>query len=265
MKLFTGWVVSAGLVLAATAANAQGPAPTAIGSSPYTAVSDIGGRYAEMGPEAPPPRYYGPGYGQNYGSGYGPALLPPAEVYTILRESGFSPLGIPQQRGLFYTVAVVDRRGDDGRLVIDARSGQIIRFVPAYRMGSNFSDDPPRAYGPAGPLPPISNLRGVPRPPESVPKIASRAPSSVPIPKASPPHAGDLKPEGAPLAAKPATDKPATEKPAPESAQQSAAVQARPADAPPAHPPAAVSIVEAKPAAPEIKPTQDMPKAQGLE
>jgi hypothetical protein len=26
-------------------------------------------------------------------------LLPPQEVYTIVRESGFSPLGIPQQRG----------------------------------------------------------------------------------------------------------------------------------------------------------------------
>jgi hypothetical protein len=265
MKLFTGWVVSAGLVLAATAANAQGPAPTVIGSPSYTAVSDIGGRYAEMVPEAPPPRYYGPNYAPNYEPGYGPALLPPTEVYTILRESGFSPLGIPQQRGLFYTIAVVDRRGDDGRLVIDARTGQIIRFMPAYRMGSNFNDDPPRAYGPAGPLPPISNMRGVPRPPEPVPKMASRAPSYVPIPKAAPPHAGDLKPEGAPLAAKPATEKPATEKPAPEPAQQSAAVQAKPADVPAAHPPAAVPIVEAKPAASEIRPTQEMPKAQGLE
>ena len=108
-----------------------------------------------------------------------------------MRENGFSPLGIPQQRGLFYTIAVIDRRGDDGRLVIDARTGQIIRFMPAYRMGSNFYDDPPRAYGPAGPLPPIGNMRGVPRPPASVPQMASRAPSSVPIPKASPPHAGD--------------------------------------------------------------------------
>jgi hypothetical protein len=252
MKLFTGWVVSAGLVLSATAANAQGVAQ-------YTTVSDVGGPYAEMPPEAPAR------YGPNYGPNYGPMLLPPTEVYTVLRESGFSPLGIPQQRGLFYTIAVVDRRGDDGRLVIDARTGQIIRFMPAYRMGSNFNDDPPRAYGPAGPLPPIGNMRGVPRPPEPVPKMASRAPSYVPIPKAAPPHAGDLKPEAAPLAAKPATDKPATDKPAPEPAQQSAAVQAKPADVPAAHPPAAVPIVEAKPAASEIRPTQEMPKAQGLE
>src|ERR1700678_2980076 len=121
MKLFTGWVVSAGLVLAATAANAQGVAQ-------YTTVSDVGGPYAEMPPEAPA-RYV-----PNYGPGYGPMLLPPTEVYTILRESGFSPLGIPQQRGLFYTIAVIDRDGADGWLAIDARNGRIVRMMRADRM-----------------------------------------------------------------------------------------------------------------------------------
>jgi hypothetical protein len=253
MKLFTGWVISAGLLFTATAANAQGPAPTVIGSStqqaPYSVVSDVGGPYAEMPPEAPPPRYYGP----TYGPGDGPMLLPPTEVYTIVRENGFSPLGIPQQRGLVYRIAVIDRRGDDGRLVIDARTGRIIRFVPAYRMGYNSFDDPTVIYGPAGPLPPISNMRGVPRPPESIPRVASRAPL-VPMPKPSPPHAGEIKPEATPLVAKPA----------PEPAQQSAAVQDKPTEAPVPRP-AAVPIVEAKPAAPAIKPTQEMPKAQGLD
>jgi hypothetical protein len=249
MKLFTGWVISAGLVFTAAAANAQGLEPVKNSGSPYTAVSDIGGPYAEMVPEAPPPpRYYGP----TYGPAYGPPMLPPTEVYAILRENGFSPLGIPQQRGFVYRIAVVDRRGDDGRLVIDARTGQIIRFVPAWRMGDNFYEGPRGAYGPAGPLSPME-MRGVPRPPASVPRVASRTPV-VPLPKASPPHAGEIAPEAKPLAAKPA----------PEPAQQSAAVLARPADVP-AHPPAAVPIVEAKPSAPAIKPTQEMPKAQGLE
>ncbi len=53
MKLFAGWVVSAGLVVSATAANAQMLAPNQIGSSPYTVVSDVGGPYAAMPPEAP--------------------------------------------------------------------------------------------------------------------------------------------------------------------------------------------------------------------
>ena len=68
-----------------------------------------------------------------------PALLPPTEVYAVLRENGFSPLGIPRLRGFVYTIAVIDRGGEDGRLVIDARDGRIIRFMPAadaYRHGA---------------------------------------------------------------------------------------------------------------------------------
>ncbi len=240
MKLFTGWVMSAGLVFTAAAANAQVLAPYEIGRSPYTAASDVDGPYAGMPPEAPPPRY-----------GYGPALMPATEVYTILRENGFLPLGIPQQRGFVYTISVIDRGGDDGRLVIDARTGRIIRFLPAHRMGDNSNDDLAGSYGPVGPLPPVSMVGGPPRPPASVPHVASRTPS-VPMPKASPPRAGEVKP----LAASPV----------PEPAQQSAAVQAKPADAAPTTPQAAApAAVETKPAAPSIQPTQEMPKVQGLE
>ncbi len=174
MKLFTGWAVSAALVLAAGAAQAQLLAPSGTGSPSYTAVSDFGGPYAEM-PPGPRPRY-----------GYGPTLLPPTEVYTVVREAGFSPLGIPQQRGLVYTISVIDRGGDDGRLIIDARTGRIIRFMPAHRMGDDFNEDMTSTYGPVGPLPPVPQqmrLRGVPRPPASIPHVASR---TVPVPKPNP-------------------------------------------------------------------------------
>lgn len=233
MKLVKGWVMAAGLVVSATAANAQVLAPYEMGRRPYFAVSDVAGPYAGMPPEAPVARY-------------GPMLLPPTEVYAIVRESGFSPLGIPHQRGPVYTIAVIDRGGDDGRLVIDARTGRIIRFVPADRMGNNFYEgyDP---YAPPGAPPPAGIFRGEPRSQLSAPRVASRTPP-VPLPKPSPPHAGEIKP----LAAKPA--------PAP--AQQSAAVQAKPADAPPSS--AAPAPLEAK-AAPQIQPTQDMPKVQGLD
>src|SRR5229473_1193592 len=238
MKLITGWVMTAGLVLAATAANAQVSAPYGAGRSHATVVSDVGGPYAAMVREAP-------------GPGYGPTLLPATEVYTILRENGFLPLGIPQRRGFVYTISVIDRGGDDGRLVIDARTGRIIRFLPAHRMGDNSNDDLAGSYGPVGPLPPVSMVGGPPRPPASVPHVASRTPS-VPMPKASPPRAGEVKP----LAASPV----------PEPAQQSAAVQAKPADAAPTTPQAAApAAVETKPAAPSIQPTQEMPKVQGLE
>jgi hypothetical protein len=248
MKLITGWVMSAGLVLAATAANAQVLAPHGVAGSRYTVV---GGPYAAM--EAPVPA-----------TGYGPTLLPPQEVYTVLRESGFSPLGIPQRRGLVYTIAVIDRGGEDGRLVIDARSGRILRFMPAYRMGDNLNDDSTTTYGPAGPasgpLPPVSHVRGPPRPPLAIPRVASRTPS-VPVPRASPSHTA----EPAPLAARPAAE---AVKPAPEPAQRSAAAPppAKPVDAQAAAP-AAPAAVAAKPAAPQVQlqPTQTMPKAQGLD
>jgi hypothetical protein len=232
MKLFTGWVVSAGLVLTAAAANAQVLVPYRSGY-----VSDFQGPYAAMPPDAAVPRY---GYGD------GPTLLPPQEVYTVLRDGGFSPLGVPQLRGFVYTIAVIDRGGENGRLAIDARTGRILRFMPGYRIGNNPGEDMPAAYGPSGPSP-VGQTRGAPRPPASIPHLASRSPSAVPLPKATPPHA-DAKPQAA--------------EPGP---QQAAAAQAKPADTATAPPAAAPAAVAAKPAAPPILPTQEMPKAQGLD
>lgn len=235
MKLFNGWVVSAGLVLSAMAANAQGLAPYGNGGPHYAVVSDFGGpSYGAVPQDIPAPRY-------------GPSLLPAEEVYTVVRESGFSPLGIPQLRGFVYTIAVVGRGGDDGRLVIDARNGRVIRFAPAYRMGNNFNED--FSYGPGGP-PPMSAVRGPPRPPGTVPHVASRTPAVVPVPKAPPPNVGEVKPEAA--------------KPAAEPAQQSATVQAKPVEAPAAASTVTTGSVPAKPA-PQILPTQQMPKVQGLD
>lgn len=114
MKRFAGLAVVAGLMVAASAANAQMPAP-------YQGVSDFDGPYERpygAVPPAPPPPVY-----NNYG-GYGPSLLPLPEVYAVLRDNGFSPLGAPYQRGLVYVIAAMDRNGQDGRLAIDARNGR---------------------------------------------------------------------------------------------------------------------------------------------
>jgi hypothetical protein len=254
MKLFTGWVMSAGLALAATSANAQMVAPTNAGNARYQAASDVGGPYAAMPPDAPAP-------------GYGPRLLPGTEVYTVVRENGFSPLGIPQQHGYFYTIAVIDRGGEDGRLVIDARDGRIVRFVPGYRVGSNYDEGLPPAYGQAGALPPmnpsmnppINQARGVPRPPASVPHVASRTPS-VPLPKAMPPRADE-----APVAARSDKNPDAKSDPAPAAAPQSMAMQTKPVELSKSPQNTAPAPTDAKPAAAQIQPTQEMPKVQGLE
>jgi hypothetical protein len=198
--------------------------------------------------------------------------MPPTEVYAVLRENGFSPLGVPRLRGLFYSVSAIDRRGDDGRLVIDARDGRIVRFVPADRFsglggyggyGDGYYGGAPRpSYGP---LEPMTRL-DAPRPPGALPpKIASRMPQTVPMPQAAPPRLGETRlgetrlGEKRPAEAKPLADKLTPAAPV----QQSAAVQAKPADVAPAAPSA--SPVEAKPPAPAIQATQPMPKVQGLE
>lgn len=243
MKLFTGWVMSAGLVLATTSANAQLLAPIEIANSLVTTVSDVGGAYAEA-----------------LMPGEGPRLLPGPEVYTVVRENGFSPLGIPQQHGYFYSIAVIDRGGEDGRLVIDARDGRIVRFVPGYRVGSNYDEGLPRGYGPSGRLPPIVNpVRGVPRPPASIPHVASRTPS-VPLPKAMPSRAGET-----PVAAKSDIKPEAKSDPAPAAPPQSMAMQAKPAEIAKNPQNTTPAPIDAKPAAPQIQPTQEMPKVQGLE
>jgi len=270
MKLITGWAASVGLVVAASTAHAQMPVPTDIGRAHYQAASDVQGPnpYAGMPAEAPATRY-------------GPALLPPQEVYAVLRESGFSPLGIPHQRGYVYVIAVVDRAGEDGRLMIDARNGRIIRFLPAFRMGGYYDEDYRSPYGPSGPGPYGAEGPGRYGPPGPGPYGPSRpgpygaeGPGpygavgrgatgslppmtdnrSAPRPPASVPRIASRTPVPAPKPAELAV------KPAPQPMQQSAAVQAKPADAPAAAPIAA----QAKPAS-TIQPTQEMPKVQGLE
>ncbi|KJC33847.1 hypothetical protein UP09_36080 [Bradyrhizobium sp. LTSP885] len=252
MKLFTGSVAAAVLALSAASAQAQLLAPYEIGNSLAIKVSDVEGPYAAMPEVPPPPRY-----------GRVPSLLPPMEVYTVLRENGYLPLGAPRQRGFVYTIAVIDHGGDDGRLVIDARNGRIVRFTSAHDMDDNFDDELTATYGPAGPMPPPIQAR-VPRPPAPIPHVASRA---VPVPKRSP-----LAARSAPAPVEATAPAPAaTEAAAPAPAQQTAAAAPRPAEAQAtqsnakAETPTVGLAAPPAPAAPAILPTQDMPKVQGLE
>jgi hypothetical protein len=269
MMRFMGWAVMAGLVLAASAANAQAVAPNDAGRPSYRSVSDFDGPYAAM-PPAPPPAY-------NYG-GYDQPLMPPQEVYAVLRDNGFSPLGAPHQRGFVYFIAVVDRRGDDGRLVIDARNGRILRFVPSYGFGPGpygggyFGAEPMSGYGSGyGPdaVPPPTVIRGsIPRPPASVPHVASRTvtppkPAAAAAPPASSQQSAaiETRPQASPPAqsSSPANTQTGTQASTPASPQGSAQASAQAGQ-----PPAAATVGEAKRGV-VILPTQPMPKAQGLD
>ena len=275
MKFFTGLAMSAALVCAAGTADAQ------MAGGKVRPASDFDEPYfsgpppaAIPEPEPPAPRYYDRGYygqdrgyergyynqdyrgsrdygyepGRSYsyapGYGYAPSLLPPQEVYAILRDNGFSPLGAPRQRGYTYVIAVLDRGGEDGRLIIDGRSGRIIRFVPASQWGQAFDRmnyQPGPFRDPGGPLPPPTVIKASPQTMQTGPSVVSRA---------APPRAVASRPAPAPVATRPA-----------EPPQKSAAVnEARPAQPAPQTP-----ATPQAPAAPQVKPSPGMPQVQGFE
>lgn len=282
MKLFIGWVATAS-VLVTGAAEAQVPAPYRLGMGAAVTVSDVGGPYAALPPDLPP------GYGQ---SRYAPApytlsVLPPREIFAIARETGFEPLGVPQQRGLVYTLSAINVDGEDGRLVIDARTGRILRFMPAYRLRDRMGEETVVTYGPAAAMPELPQYRrpqpGVPSREgavlrEAAPRVASRTPAAVPLPKKSPAKAvaTPAKPvtPAVPVAVTPPVAAPAAP------VEQQAVVAPKPdevrvipmtatppaATETPAAPTVAAPATEAKPATPpaaEVTPAA--PPVQGVE
>lgn len=293
MRLFTGSMMAAMLLTGVAHAQALRP-PGEVAA--VVRVSDVGEPYAppygapRVYEELPPRIYDAPRYG------YAPDMLGPREVYAIVRRAGFAPLGMLQQRGPVFTMAAVDPNGEDGRLVIDARSGQIVRFMPAYGLRDR---GPAEVYvrdEPATPPPVLPQYRRAPYAaalapaeprvaahPATAPaalagsRYASRTPAT-PQPKravravAAPakPVAADVAkpvavaPPAAPAAAPTqqsaaTTTPPAVEAKAPETT--GAAPAAPKADAPPTVP---AAPAEAKPAAPEAS-TNAPPAAQGAQ
>ena len=252
MKLFAGWAIPAGLLLAASAAQAQIIAPEdGAASSHYQDAADFDGPYSAV-PPAPAPYAYepAPSYGPppGYGPTPGPTLLPVPEVYAVLRENGFSPRGVPYLRGYVYTIAATDPDGEDGRLAIDGRTGRIIRFMPAYTMRRGFDEYRPLSYGPQSALPLSSYVvrvewplrranRHVPRPPASIPHVAGR-----PVPLPAP------RPAAAVERANPAG--------------QMAAIHGQPV---PKARQTAGTVDEHERSTAVIRPTQPMPPVQGLD
>lgn len=192
------------------------------------------------GPAAAQTVYYG---SQAYYGGRGAPpprddAMPAYEVAAILRSTGFLPLAGPIRRGGFYVVTAVHPGGDEGRVVIDAYTGRVVRFIPGAEavppsrgdemvlvyQGSTFPPpDQPRAVAPPPPPaiaarpmgPPLSSMRGVPRPPASIPRVASRTPSAAPVtprprPQAAPqkPDTAQAPPVPAPVETKPAVASP---------------------------------------------------------
>jgi hypothetical protein len=246
MKRGTSALVATAILLGGAGAATAQPLPPLDGPTViYGSRAHYGGR---VGPPVHAP-YDGP--------------MPSYEVAAILRSGGYLPLGGPVRRGGFYVVAAVHPSGDDGRVVIDAYSGRIVRFVPAPDVARASRGDemvlvyqgptfPPRDRArPVGPPPPLvaarswgppHSARGVPRPPAPVPNVASRTPSSGPATPRPRPQAAPPKPDTA---------------------------QAPPVPAPVETKPAATSppLVPKPPAekSPVVQPTQPLPPVQTME
>lgn len=120
------------------------------------------GPYAAL----PPARFAPPTEG-------GPSVSPP-EIARMLHSTGYTLLGQINRRGWVYTVSVINPRGDDGRAIIDARTGAVIRFIPAMAVNARLDEQLGTLYGPPGP-PPVA--REIPRstlPPAPVPRTSKR-------------------------------------------------------------------------------------------
>jgi len=267
MKLFAS--VCAGTVMAASLA--AGPARAQVIQAHIIQVADILGRDggydrgAYVGPPEPVPM------------GDETVILAPDEIPAILRQQGFSQLGPVFRRGWVYTVAVLNEDGEDGRLIVDARSGEPIRFIPAMRMDSRLWDELDRMYGPSGPPParfardPRDSYGAAPPRPDYPPRTASHA-----VPPSSPRQAAPLKraartlaktaPKSSPAAVAAAPANPQAPAQAPANAQTAQLSGASPAAKEPAK-------VEAKPdtkpvpdaASIELKPTGPMPPVQPMD
>ena len=240
----------------------------------------------------PPPRYYAPApraqrpyapevyEGESYAAPpirvertelYPRPVLPPYQVATIVRSSGYIPLGPVARRGWVYTMAAAGPRGIEGRLVIDARTGRIMRFAPALAVGDAL------AYGPP-PGPPLyqQDYRRAPRPPAPVPrvakgsangapKVASQAPPTASAPAANSGDSSDAAKTAVTSAEHPAGGVPtAGRSPAAAPAPLDKTAEAKPTTA-------TVSAATSPPAAPatvstlKLWPTQALPPVQPLD
>ena len=272
MRHSAGWAVSAVLVVAATAANAQGPGGRNIRRRPMSTRLMSADRRRLQRPAITarrPLMVRRPRMRRRPDTGRRRCCRrrksTPCCATTASRRSARRTSAV-----LTYVIAVIDRGGEDGRLVIDARNGRIIRFTPAFRWSNGYYGErsgyygdryaPPPPYGPPGVLPPMAPISGDARPTglgaaSGEPQRAAAATEAVLL--------AGRPPEVAPQKSAAVETKPAAPAPKP-AAAPSADGSGRGVARRDARSGATVLAPEPKPA-PAIAPTQPMPKVQGLE
>jgi len=142
-----------------------------------------------------------------------PAAMPPYEILSMLRSTGFEPIGQPIRRGPNYVLRAIDENDREVNLIINARSGDILSATPiqtASRVPPGVSMGPyermapgyvppvgSRSYGPPvaddddDAPPPRGYGYGAPRPPGAVPGPLPRSSNAAP----PPPRGGSMQPD----------------------------------------------------------------------
>jgi hypothetical protein len=108
----------------------------------------------------------------------GYAVMPPYEVMAIVRSTGMRPLGRPLRHGPLYVVVALDPNGQEMQVMVDARSGRIMR------VGSTLA---PRY---AAPAPYGRPPRGIPMLPDDYDPRADQRMADLPPAADAPPGPG---------------------------------------------------------------------------
>jgi hypothetical protein len=68
-----------------------------------------------------------PAAAQSYDMG---GVLPPHRIMTMLRSSGFDPIGQPMRRGPNYVLRAIDDNDREVTLVVSGRDGNVLSVTP---------------------------------------------------------------------------------------------------------------------------------------
>jgi hypothetical protein len=137
----------------------------------------------------PAPQPYYPGAARP-----GTAVLPPHEILAIMRSTGLEPLSSPLRFGPVYVLRAVNPSSREVKVIVDARSGRILKVHPVllqrYVLPPSYGRPPgqtanvPDGYG--------ANSRIAAKPPSvegpPVRGLAAGALPAVPVPVAAPPR-----------------------------------------------------------------------------
>jgi hypothetical protein len=122
-----------------------------------------------------------------------PSVLPPHEIITIVRSTGLNPVSRPARQGMNYLLRAIDEGGQEVRVVVDGRIGEVIAVTPVAYGGREIDPMRPSVYDSGPPVyevgPPVNRAA----PPtiiedEPEPPVYRRAAPVVPAPIVLPPR-----------------------------------------------------------------------------